>query len=94
MDNDLILKTAKKRVGFKKHVTIYILANLLLWVLFFFYNLFKEKGSPMFFHFIIFVLITWTILIIGHYFYAMKWNEKMLDKEIDNITKETEKLDD
>ncbi|MCL2289668.1 MAG: 2TM domain-containing protein [Bacteroidetes bacterium] len=84
---DLILKTAKKRVSFKKHVTIYILINLLLWVLFIF--LFKGREDNIFLHFILFVLITWTIILVGHYFYAMKWNKRMVDKEVQSLIKET-----
>ena len=86
-DNELVIKTAKKRVVFKKHATIYILVNLLLWVLFFF--LFKGKEDPTFFNIILFIFITWTIVIIGHYFYAMKWNKEMLEKEIETIMKES-----
>jgi fatty acid desaturase len=86
-NNDLVLKTAKKRVGFKKHVTFYILANLLLWVVFYF--IFKGKEDKTFFQSILFISIIWTIIIIGHYFYAIKWNKKMLEKEVENIMKET-----
>jgi len=82
-NNELILKTAKKRVAFKKHITFYILVNLLLWVVFFF--LFKGKEDKTFFYCILFLLLIWTIVIIGHYFFAMKWNKKMLDKEIANL---------
>ena len=82
-NNELILKTAKKRVAFKKHITFYILVNLLLWVVFFF--LFKGKEDKTFFYSILFLLLIWTIVIIGHYFFAMKWNKKMLDKEIANL---------
>jgi fatty acid desaturase len=88
IDNELVLKTAKKRVGFKKHLTVFILVNLLFWVVFYF--IFKGKEGQTFFHTILFVLITWTIIIIGHYFYAIKWNKKMLEKEIESIMKEAE----
>ena len=84
-NNELILKTAKKRVAFKKHITFYILINLMLWVVFFF--LFKGKEDKTFFYSILFLLLIWTIVIIGHYFFAMKWNKKMLDKEIANLIK-------
>ena len=84
-NNDLVLKTAKKRVAFKKHFTVYILLNLLLWVLYFF--LFRKSEDKIFFNSILFVLITWTIIIIGHYFYAMRWNKKMLEKEIESLMK-------
>ena len=85
-NNDLVIKTAKRRVAFKKHFTAYILLNLLLWVLYFF--LFRKSEDKMFFNCILFVLITWTIISVGHYFYAMRWNKKMLDKEIESLMKE------
>jgi len=85
-NNELVIKAAKKRVAFKKHLTIYILINLLLWVLFYF--LFRKSEDKMFFNSILFVFITWTIITIGHYFYAMKWNKKMLEKEIEFLLKE------
>jgi fatty acid desaturase len=87
LENDLVLKTAKKRVGFKKHITIYILLNLMLWVVFFF--LFKGKDDKTFFNAILFILIIWTIIMIGHYFYAIKWNKKMIEKEVESIIQET-----
>jgi hypothetical protein len=90
--NDLVLKTAKKRVSFKKHLTVYILLNLLLWIVFFF--IFKEKEDKTFFNAILFILLTWTIIIIGHYFYAIKWNKKMVEKEVESLIKETTKEQD
>jgi hypothetical protein len=90
MHDEIILKAAKKRVGFKKHLTIYLLINLFLWILFFF--LFKGKENGTFFNFILFIFLTWTILIVGHYYYAIKWNKKMLEKEVQNLIKETEEI--
>jgi ACR3 family arsenite efflux pump ArsB len=86
----LILKTAKKRVHFKKHITIYILLNLLLWVIFLFLFRGKHANERVFLQINLFILCIWTILIIGHYFYAIKWNKKMIDKEVQSILKETE----
>ena len=84
-NNELVLKTAKKRVGFKKHATIYILINLFLWILFFF--LFKGKEDKTFMNSILFLLLAWTVLLVGHYFYAMRWNKKMLEKEVESLVK-------
>ena len=89
VNNEVVLKTAKKRVAFKKHVTLYILVNLLLWVLFYFF--FKGKEDQTFLQIILFVLASWTIVIIGHYFFAMKWNKKMLEKEVESLLQKQEK---
>jgi len=85
-NNDLVVKTAKKRVRFKKHVTVYLLVNLFLWVLFYF--LFRKSEDKTFFDVILFVLLTWTIIVTGHYFYAIKWNKKMLEKEVESLMKD------
>ena len=79
-NDELILKIAKKRVAFKKHITFYILINLLLWVVYF---IPIEKKTLL--YILLFVSLAWTIIIIGHYFFAMKWNKKMLEKEIENL---------
>jgi uncharacterized membrane protein YGL010W len=88
-NHDLVLRTAKKRVAFKKHLTIYILLNLLLWVLYFF--LFRKSEDKMFLHSVLFVFIAWTIIVIGHYFFAVRWNKTMLEKEIETLIKENTK---
>jgi len=82
-NKDAILKSAKKRVGFKKHVTLYVLINLLLWIVYFI-----PIDKTILLYTLLFVLLAWTIVIIGHYYYAIKWNKKMLEKEMDNLMKE------
>ena len=88
IDKDLIVKIAKKRVAFKKHATVYILVNLLLWVLFFF--LFKQRDPEhTFLYSFLFISLVWGILLTGHYFYAIKWNKKMVEKEVQSLIKES-----
>jgi len=82
-NNELVVKTAKKRIKFKKHLTLYILVNLLLWIVYF-----VPFDRRTLLYTLLFVLLAWTIVIIGHYFYAIKWNKKMLDKEIENLMKD------
>ena len=77
---DFILKIAKKRVAYKKHLTIYILVNLLLWVSFFFlFN--KRDPENTFLYSFLFISLIWLILLTGHYFYATKWNKKMVENK-------------
>jgi len=82
-NNELILKTAKKRVTFKKHLTLYILINLLLWIIYFI-----PLDPKTLLYTLLFVLLIWSLIIVGHYFYAIKWNKKMLEKEVENLMKE------
>ena len=87
-NKDLIVKVAKKRVAFKKHLTVYILVMLLLWILFFF--LFKTRDPEhTFLYSFLFISLIWSILLTGHYFYAIKWNKKMVEKEVQSLIKET-----
>ena len=87
-NKDLLLQTAKKRVQFKKHLLIYILVNLLLWVVYFFLFRGRPVEENRFLQMALFVLCVWTIIIVGHYFYAMKWNKKMVEKEVQSLIKE------
>jgi len=86
-NKDLVLKTAKKRVQFKKHVTVFILVNLFLWIVFLF--LFRDKEDKTFLQINLFILLSWAIILVGHYFYAIKWNKKMVEKEVQSLIKET-----
>ena len=85
-NNDLVLKTAKKRVKFKKHLTLYILINLMLWVAYFI-----PLDRKTLLYILLGILSTWTIVIIAHYFFAIKWNKKMLDKEVESLLHKQEK---
>jgi glucan phosphoethanolaminetransferase (alkaline phosphatase superfamily) len=90
-NSELVLKTAKKRVAFKKHITIYILVNLFLWVLFLFLFKWKSIDEVTFLRIILFILFIWAIALAGHYFFAVKWNKKMLEKEIISLMKDNNK---
>jgi len=81
-NKDAILKTAKKRVAFKKHITLYVLINLLLWIVYFI-----PINKTILLYTLLFVLLAWTLIIVGHYFYAIKWNKKMIEKEVETIMK-------
>ena len=85
-NNDLVLKTAKKRVKFKKHLTLYILINLMLWVVYFI-----PLDRETFLYVLLSILSIWTLVMIAHYFFAIKWNKKMLDKEVESLLQKQEK---
>lgn len=84
MADDNLLKYAQKRVGFKVHLIIFILGNLLLWVLYFlFYYLFNFT-----FPWAIFPTLIWTIALAFHYFVVFKWNEKWVESEYQKLLKQ------
>lgn len=85
---DLLYRKAKKRVGFKVHFVVYLLILAFLWVVWFF--IFKENSDSLFMKAILFLTITWTIVLIGHYFYAFKWNSSLVENEIRILVKQWE----
>ena len=90
-------KTANKRAHFKRHIAIYFLLMIVLWVLYFF--IFREpktpetSGEPMglFLKCTLFVTILWTVLVFFHYLFVYRLNATMIDREIKKLQKEIEK---
>lgn len=67
---DIVLKNAKKRVQLKQHVIIYMLANVLLWAVFFFLSEGEYIDHDAFLKINLFILIVWSVILIVHYFYC------------------------
>ena len=85
-------KIANKRSHFKKHIAVYCLLMIVLWVLYFF--IFRDpKGEPMgiFLKSLLFVTIIWTVLLFFHYLFVYRLNSTMVDREIKKLQKEIEK---
>ena len=90
-------KTANKRAHFKRHIAIYSLLMIVLWVLYFF--IFREPKTPetadapmgMFLKCTLFVTIIWTVLLFFHYLFVYRLNATMVDREIKKLQKEIEK---
>ncbi len=83
-----LLDLAKKRIGFKKHLTIYILVNLALWLIWIFTSFLVMGG---YYHiWPIYPLIGWGIGIVFHYLRVYKWNESWVEKEYQSLLKEKE----
>ena len=90
-------KTANKRAHFKRHIAIYFLIMIVLWVLYFF--IFREPKTPetadapmgLFLKCSLFVTIIWTVLLFFHYLFVYRLNATMVDREIKKLQKEIEK---
>ena len=90
-------KTANKRAHFKRHIAIYFLLMIVLWVLYFF--IFREPKTPetadapmgLFLKCLLFVTIIWTVLLFFHYLFVYRLNSTMIDREIKKLQKEIEK---
>lgn len=85
-----LYKQASRRVAFKSHVFIYILINLLLWVVWAF--IFRKPDDPAadttFFKCILFVSIVWFIILLVHYVIVYRGNKSLIDKELKKLQKE------
>ena len=84
-----VYKQANKRVAFKTHFIIYLLAMAIIWILYVF--VFRSAddtvstavtGALTYLRFAAFV--------IAHYLFVYKLNHNMLDKEIKKVKKEIE----
>ena len=90
-------KTANKRAHFKRHIAIYFLLMIVLWVLYFF--IFREPKTPetadapmgLFLKCTLFVTILWTVILFFHYLFVYRLNSTMIDREIKKLQKEIEK---
>ncbi len=85
---------ATARVKFKVHLSIFVIVNLILWVLFF--TLFSAVVTdPNIYNAIlkVFICVTvvWLLLVIGHYCIAYKWNKTFVEKELKKLKKQRAK---
>lgn len=85
-----LAKKAQKRVSFKIHIIIYILANLLIWILWFFiFSKMNDVGQrQLALNIFLFITLVWGIFVIAHYFFVYKWNKTYIDKEVERLKKE------
>lgn len=82
-------KKAQKRVSFKIHFIIFILANLLIWIFWSFIFKGTELGGSSF-KVSIFITLVWGIFVIAHYLFVYKWNKSYVEKETLRVKKEQE----
>ncbi len=86
MEHDpMIYKKARKRVAFKTHLTIYILVNLLLWLLWLFVSYNTNDNFPL--PWPVLPTVGWGIGVVFHYLYAFKWNANLVEKEYEKLIK-------
>ena len=92
-EEQALRKKAQKRVSFKIHFAIFVLANLLIWLFWFFIfsnmddGAFRQSTLNTFF----FISSIWTICMIAHYLFIYKWGKSYVEKEIARLKKEQEK---
>ena len=80
-----LAKMAGRRTSFKIHLAIFLIANVFLWVVWYF--LFKGKEDTTFLKAILFVLIVWLLGVILHYLIVYKWTKSYKEKELTSLKK-------
>ena len=91
MEEREIISKAKKRVGFKIHSIIYLLACLLLWIFWFFIFSTSEDLNRSALNVCLFITLAWGICIIAHYLFVYKWDKTYIEKEIKHLKEQKEK---
>lgn len=86
-----LYRKASARASYKKHLIIYILVNLLLWIVWFF--IFRNNEDKTFFTAILFVSFAWLVILIAHFFFVYKFNQSMIEKELKKLKKERKKVE-
>lgn len=85
-ENNALVKKAKRRVGMKIHFTIFLLTNILFWLLYFF--LFKDSNlAQSTCKFFLATTLIWSIFVYAHYLIVFKWGKYYIDKEIKHLQK-------
>lgn len=78
-------KMASRRTSFKIHFAIFLIANVFLWVVWYF--LFKGSEDITFLKAILFVLIVWALAVVLHYMIVYKWTKSYKEKELSSLRK-------
>lgn len=78
-----LAKMAGRRVSFKIHFAIFLIANLFLWIVWYF--LFKGKEDLTFLKAILFVTVVWLLAIVLHYLIVYKWTKSYKEKELSSL---------
>ncbi|MBR6132504.1 MAG: 2TM domain-containing protein [Bacteroidales bacterium] len=82
---------ANSRVRFKIHIGLFVIVNLLLWVLYFtLFNAIVTDFTIKWAILKVFICITvvWLLVAILHYCIAFKWNKTFVEKELGRIRKQ------
>ncbi|MBO4503705.1 MAG: 2TM domain-containing protein [Bacteroidales bacterium] len=85
---------ATSRMRFRIHLGLFILINLIIWVLYFtLFNAIVTDFSIKWAILKVFICITvaWFLLLVLHYCIAFKWNKTLVEKELARIKKQRNK---
>jgi len=89
-----LINVSKNRVAFKVHLTIFLLVNLIMWVLrFTLFNTIVTSDNINTAILKVFICITlvWFLIVLFHYFIAYRWNKTLIEKQLKKLKKQREK---
>lgn len=79
-----LMKAARDRVAFKAHFIIFVLGNIMIWLLWILlYYIFNVT-----FPWALFPTLGWGVAIAFHYFKVFRWNEKWVQQEYEKLVRE------
>lgn len=88
-----LYKKASRRAGFKIHLGVYMLVNLIFWMIWFFVikDVDPNPTTAKTLKALLFFSIVWLLLLIGHYLAVYRWNKSLVEKELNNLIKENKR---
>ena len=89
-----MINVSKNRVVFKVHFSVFLVVNLIVWVLWF--TLFNAIVTDAYISRAILkafscITLVWLLIVILHYLIAYKWNKTFMEKELNKIKKQRAK---
>lgn len=89
-----MISVSKNRVAFKIHLAVFLVLNLIIWVLWFtaISALVTDANVSTFvLKLSLCITLVWLLLVILHYCIAYRWNQTLVEKELARIRKQRDK---
>lgn len=84
--HDELREKARSIVNFKTHRTIFILANVLIWLV----SMFLYFAFEFTWIWAIFPTAIWAVILAFHYLWIFRWNNDRIEKEYQKLLKKTQ----
>lgn len=88
-----MINVSKSRVYFKVHLVIFLVINLIVWVLWFLFlnGVVKEYLYYDFLKAFLCITLVWLLLVILHYLIAYRWSKTFVERELSRLKKQRAK---
>ncbi len=87
--HEQLREKARSIVNFKMHRTVFLLANILIWLV----NMFLYFAFQLTWVWAIFPTSIWAVILIFHYFWVFKWNNDRIENEYQKLLRKGSKTD-